>query len=239
VTRLVLADVAGHGSESDALAARLRRMIRKHINHLDQRRLAREVNEELAEHMARTDDSRFATVAFLTYFAPTEHLIVCNAGHPPPLWFSRRSEAWHFLSPDVPNPGPPLSEEGARYGGKRVANLPLGVVRGTEYVQFVVQLTKGDVVVAYTDGLVEAKDESGRLLGQEGLLRAAEAAGPDGKPEAIARDIVGAVEAHRASGAAEDDWTVAVVRHTASGPPRLTVGRIARVLPRMLGLRRV
>jgi serine phosphatase RsbU (regulator of sigma subunit) len=239
VTRLVVADVAGHGAASDELAARLRRMIRKHINHLDQRRLARDINEELAEHMDQTKDSRFATVAFLTYFAPTDHLIICNAGHPAPIWFNRRSEQWRRLEPGVPDPGPPLSDEDARYAGKPVANLPLGVVKGTEYVQFAVKLSKYEVVVAYTDGLIEAQDETGRMLGQEGLLRAAEVTGPDGEPEAIARRLLSKVQAHRGGGAIEDDSTLAVIRHSADDAPPITLGRIARVLPKALGFRRI
>lgn len=239
VTRMVIADVAGHGQEADELAGWLRDVMRKHINQLDQRKLARAVNQELAARMAAHDDDRFATVALLTYFAPTDHLIVCNAGHPPPLWFSRRHQRWFALTVDTPDRGPSMEGEKARYLGKPVANLPLGVIEGTDYVQFTAKLEPDDVVIVYTDGLVEARDVAGEMLGQAGLLAMAERLDPDRPPKELARSLLASVEAFRGQASSDDDQTVAVIRHTAVDPPEMTLGRMARVLPKVLGFRPV
>src|SRR5690348_6488670 len=74
VTRLALADVSGHGSSVDHVAIRLRKLMRKYINTLDQTQFAKELNREFA---ATDDDGRFATAVLLTYFAPTNHLMIC------------------------------------------------------------------------------------------------------------------------------------------------------------------
>ena len=87
VTRLALADIAGHGKSADGLAIVLRDLMRKYINTLDPTRFARTLNRELA---AATESECFATALLLTYFAPTRHLIICNAGHVHPLRYSAR-----------------------------------------------------------------------------------------------------------------------------------------------------
>lgn len=239
VTRLAIADVTGHGEEAAELALWLRGLMRKHINLLDQRRFARQINKELASREESSGLSRFATVALMTYFAPTDHLIVCNAGHPPPLWFSERTKQWGWLEPDSPDLGPSLKQETARYLGKSVANLPLGVLEGTHYVQFAVKLSPGDIVFVYTDGLIEATNPSGIMLGQEGLLRLAQAGGTEGSPQALAQRLLYGVDAHRGEQNPGDDLTVVAMRHTAEEAPPLSLGRLVRVLPRMLGLARV
>src|SRR5271154_3906511 len=65
VTRLALADVAGHGESADGMAIALRKLMRKYINTLDQTRFARALNQELA---AAAESDRFVTALLLTYF---------------------------------------------------------------------------------------------------------------------------------------------------------------------------
>ncbi len=51
-----------------------------------------------------------------------------------------------------------------------VANLPLGVIAPTDYVQFAVKLSKGDLVLIYSDSLIESKNSEGISLSEKGLL---------------------------------------------------------------------
>lgn len=53
VTRLALADIAGHGDSVDRLAVALRKLMRKHINTLDQTRFARRSIRSWAASTAR------------------------------------------------------------------------------------------------------------------------------------------------------------------------------------------
>lgn len=235
VTRLVVADVSGHGQDTDEAAQWLRSLMRKHINLLDQTGFARAINTEFTR---RATDGRFATAVLLTYFAPTDHLIVCNAGHPRPLWYSRRLQRWQSLHPDLPDTGPSIREAKGRYLLRRVADLPLGIIEPTEYNQFAVKLDEGDFVLVYTDAATEAMNAAGEQLREEGLLNLAARVEPQAVEQAGTALLRG-LDEWRGHGEPEDDQTLILLRHNGSAPPRITVGGALRTLSRMVGLVRV
>jgi serine phosphatase RsbU (regulator of sigma subunit) len=84
ISRLLLADVAGHGEAVAATAADLRTLMRRFVNRLDQKEFVRLLNQQFG---AMAKQSVFATGIVTTFFAPTRRLIVCNAGHPRPLLY--------------------------------------------------------------------------------------------------------------------------------------------------------
>jgi phosphoserine phosphatase RsbU/P len=235
VTRLVLADVSGHGAAVDGVAQSLRKLMRKYINTLDQTRFAIALNHEFAE---LDDAGRFATALILTYFAPTGHLIVCNAGHCRPLWRSAKTGLWQSLAPETVSACESLRGSKARYHFERLANLPLGILEPTDYQQFAIRLEPGDLVTLYTDGIVESEDATGRQLGEAGLLEMLQTASAQSAEELGMH--VGSHFASRQAGAAmADDLSLIVIRHTASGPPRASLGRSIKTIAKMLGLSRV
>lgn len=236
VMRLAVADVAGHGPGIQHIARWLRRRMRRYINVLDQTRFARAINLEFSRRHAK--DGRFATVLLGTYFAPTDHFIVCNAGHPPPLWFSTALGRWQRLTPEAADPGPPIARARATYRLARVSNLPLGVVQPTEYHQFAVRLYPGDMVLVYTDGLAETRNPKGGMLGDKGLLQIVREI-PRGDPAAFGRALLAEVDRFRHARPPTDDETLIVLYHNASDPPAMTLGQAVRSLARMIGLRRV
>jgi hypothetical protein len=171
VTRFIVADISGHGPDMDELAQWLLKMARRHINLLDQTRFARALNRDFSE---KVGDGQFATVLLATYFAPTHHLIVCNAGHPRPLWYSHLAAGWQFLDQAAANTGPSIRTERVRYMLSPVANLPLGVIEPTKYRQFAAKLEMGDMVIIYTDAMTEARNPAGEMLGERRLLELAQ-----------------------------------------------------------------
>src|SRR5947209_15580603 len=46
ITRLLVADVSGHGDKVAAVGANLRTMMRRYVNYLDQKRFVRSLNKE-------------------------------------------------------------------------------------------------------------------------------------------------------------------------------------------------
>jgi len=112
ISRFAVADISGHGSAAGELAGRLRRLMRKHIRTPDQTAFAQAINDEFLrlEH-----GGHFATALLTTYSAPTDHLIICNAGHPRPMWYHNATQTWSLLNQDMPG----LSAE--------LQNLPLVV----------------------------------------------------------------------------------------------------------------
>ena len=235
VTRLAIADVSGHGPSMDDIAKALRALMRKHINLLDQTHFAQALNREFGEH---AKDDYFATVLLATYFSPTGHLIICNGGHPRPVWFSRRLARWQFLDPGTPDKGASIRQEKAKYRLAPVANLPLGVIEPTDYHQFAVKLEPDDLVVFYTDALVDALNSQNRRLGEAGLLGVLDQLQPGELPD-FTESLLAHVHQWRDGLQCDDDQTVIVMHHNGSGPPKMTVAQAVKTMAKMFGLMRV
>ena len=218
ISRFALADAVGHGESASRLARRMRALMRKHIHTLDQSEMARALNRELA---GRADAGEFATAILTAYFPPTDELVVCNAGHPPPLWYRARAGAWTTL------------EQARARTQRSAANLPLGVIPPTEYVQFAAPLAPGDVVVMYTDGIVETELAAGGGLGATGLLEIVRGLDPTA-PQALAAGIREELEARRAKPGPQDDETIMVLHHNGADPPPISWGRRIRAMADML-----
>lgn len=238
VARFALADVAGHGDPASRLAETLRGLMKKHINFLDQTGLARVLNQEFSE---LSQEGRFATALLMSYFAPTDHLVICNAGHPRPLWYQASLGRWQWLDDD--SPGTTAAPN----------NLPLGLIDPTSYVQFSVKLGAGDLVVLYTDWLVEAASPDGRALGESGLLEIvtrlvtspspgtpttpfADSAQPGFDPRHLGQEILNAASRHRGGERFDDDRTLMLLHHNASGVPHRPVRGAIRAVANLLGL---
>src|SRR5207253_6872684 len=84
ITRIVVADVSGHGSSVAEFSSSLRALLRKNINHKSQHRLVEQLNRQFAEMAGMR---RFATALVATYLASTDRIFLCNAGPPRPLLF--------------------------------------------------------------------------------------------------------------------------------------------------------
>jgi len=226
ISRYVIADVSGHGEAVGRIAGSLRKLMRKHINRIDQSRFAMALNEEFSQ---LSGQGQFATAILLTYFAPTDELIICNAGHPRPLWYQASLNRWTLLHETV-------SDEREQAARDRVMHdLPLGVIEPTDYHQFVVALEPGDLVVVYTDALIESADAEGSQLGEQGLIELVRSIGPE-SPERLCNDLLCRVGAIRDSVDPGDDQTVMVLHHNATNPPSQSIGDRLRVLGRMMGL---
>jgi sigma-B regulation protein RsbU (phosphoserine phosphatase) len=223
ISRFVVADVSGHGDSVGQLSARLRSLMRKYINTLNQSRFVRELNREFS---AGVSDGKFATALLTTYFAPKDHLVICNAGHPPPLWHRAKDESWQYLQEDLPDCVRSLS------------NLPLGVIAPTRYHQFAVPLDKNDLVLIYTDWLIEARNAQGRQLGPEGLLELVRQIDTH-DPHSFCNELLDAVARYRDHAAPDDDVTVLLLRHNASDPPVPSLGEMAKVVGKLLHIVKV
>lgn len=213
ISRLLLADVAGHGAAVAATAADLRALMRRFVNRLDQGEFVRLLNQQFT---ALSKQGAFATAVVCTYFAPSRRLTVCNAGHPRPLLYRAAQKEWQFLQ--------------AMGGAQRAVplNIPLGLLDISEYEQFDITLQPGDLVVTYTDALLEAAGPDGEILGEEGVLRIIERLEHADAPALIA----GLTSAIPAEGLAADDVTVMVM--TATGrEPRVPLAAKAEAFVRL------
>ena len=112
------------------------------------------MNENFKHH---TQAGGFATAVVMTYVLKTKKLSICNAGHPHPLIYKHETGEWSTLDCDCQYAEP-------------LTNLPIGIFSTTQYKQFDVKIAHGDIVLSYTDSLIEARNAEGDFLGIEGLL---------------------------------------------------------------------
>ncbi len=221
IARLLLADVEGHGGSVADTAADLRTLMRRFVNRLDQGEFVRLLNEQFSE---LSEGGVFATAVVATFFEPSGRLTVCNAGHPRPLLYRAAKQRWEFLGhliPDGPNAAGP-------------SNLPLGLLEMSAYDQFDIELEPGDCVLSYTDGLMEAYDSGGEMLGENGVLRILRLVG-QGEPQKLIEKLLAEIANRHPKNLTEDDVTVLLVR--ASGKKGLySFGQKLSALGRLSGL---
>jgi len=155
ITRLLLADVSGHGDEVAGVARLLRDLMRQYVNFLDHTKFVRMMNRRFTDLSA---SNIFATALVTTFFSPTRVLTLCNAGHPPPAIYRAATRSWSLL-------------ETPRSDSRDPANLPLGILDIADYDQLDIHMEVGDFVLLYTDSLMEASDANGKFLGPAGVLK--------------------------------------------------------------------
>jgi len=196
ISRLLLADVAGHGHTVAATAADLRTLMRRFVNRLDQTEFVRLLNQQFAA-LPRT--GAFATAIVTTFFEPSRRLTICNAGHPRPLLYRAAQRHWDCL--------------GAQDAGSRStpSNIPLGLFVGAVYEQFDIELSQGDCLLSFTDALIESRDADGEMLGEDGLLRIVRLLG-DVEPQKLIEILLSEIERRYPENLSEDDVTVLVIR---------------------------
>jgi len=223
VSRLLLADVSGHGASAGRVAGRLTRLLRRYINQPDQTRLAEALNARL-DSLRR--DGKFATAVLATFLPQSRQLAICNAGHPAPLIYRAADDAWQALGVDT------TTDDHA------YQNLPLGITADVGYHQQTIQLEPGDSVLFYTDGLTEVWDRRQRMLGREGLRRLAAQADP-ARPGQFMAELRGLVRNYRRDREApfEDDATALLLRANGGQPRPLPRTQKLKNLVRMLGLK--
>lgn len=232
ITRLVVADVSGHGAPVAEMATSLRRLMRKHSNHYDQRLFVRAVNErfnELSDPEALPNGMVFATAVFASFYAPTDEFGLCNAGHPRPLRFNAKRGKWEVLevaSHDSPSRGSGSSSNASApttRASDGPSNLPLGIIDDTQYDQRLFTLGPSDLVLIYTDSLVEVRAKAGEgegatakrmpMLGEAGLLEVCSSLDPT-RPDEFIESLIDRLAEFSGKGrdAFDDDVTVLLLK---------------------------
>lgn len=134
---------------------------------------------------------RYATVFHGVFDKTTRTLRYVNAGHNPPLVL-RADGSVHWLEPN---------------------GAPVGMFPDSNYQEHVVRLNAGDLIIAYSDGVVEATNPAGEEWGVEGLLKAMDAS--EIQCSTSAEEIIELIFSSMddfSRGCQTDDATLAVLR---------------------------
>jgi sigma-B regulation protein RsbU (phosphoserine phosphatase) len=185
---LVLGDVSGKGLAAALLMGVIHGAVRSSqwtgssVRHEDS---LSKLNQLLC---AKTANERFASL-FSCYFDPETALLhYINAGHLPPLLVSR-GEVQRL------GEGGPV----------------LGLLTEATYRQGKVAVEPGDVLVMYSDGILEAQRADEEEFGEERILRII-CESRDKSPNEICHAILAGVRSFLGNDAPHDDQTLLVVR---------------------------
>lgn len=183
---VLIGDVAGKGVETSALSSMVRFFVEARSWDADDPGAVLEQANTLLRD--RLPGDRFVTAFFGC--VGTHSLRYANAGH---------------LTPMILRTDGTISETSAD-------GLPLGVEERASYETGELPLVQGDVLFAFTDGIVEARRD-GELLGGDGLRRILqEASAITREPQALAQGVHERVRAW-ATGLSDDAAIVALRRH--------------------------
>ncbi len=185
---LTICDVSGKGVRASLLMASIRASLRAHAaNIYDMVSVLERVNRDLCQDRLTSD---FATLFYGVLNYKTRRLTYSNAGHPPPLLLRKGAII-------------PLSAGGGL----------IGLEEHARWRQEFVTLQKGDVLLAYTDGLSEALNFEDEAFGHERIEQALEAgAAAYDKAEGILKHILWEMRRFTGLQTPGDDLTMVALR---------------------------
>jgi serine phosphatase RsbU (regulator of sigma subunit) len=185
----VVADAAGKGVSAALYMAVTRTLFRA---------LARasatvsEVTSRMNAELARDNDAQFFVTAFVGRLdLTTGELRYCNAGHPLPLL--------------VPAASSPRALEGPE------GSTALGIMEDLTYQEKTARLAAGDLILAFSDGVTEAVDPTGRMFSDQ-QLHDVVARRSGQAPQQLVNRVVESVKTFAAEAPQEDDITVLAVQ---------------------------
>ncbi|MHC4443966.1 MAG: SpoIIE family protein phosphatase [Planctomycetota bacterium] len=183
---LAIADVSGKGVPASLLMASLRSALRVNVHHtynIDH------IMTEVNQHVCRdTTIAEFATLFYGVLTPDGKRLTYCNAGHHPPMLL--RDGKIQYLS---------------------TGGMVLGVDCDTTFERELIDLRKGDVLLLYTDGAVDAMNFNDETFGSkrliDSLIRYA-----DNDAQLMAKNILWDIRRFRGLADRTDDVTMVTLK---------------------------
>jgi AraC-like DNA-binding protein len=146
---IAIGDVSGKGIGAALIMASLQAYLRAHAlhPHSDPSTLIADVNQLV---YTSSPTHLFASLFYAEYQPATRMLRYVNAGHNPPIVLRPRDGRCELFRL---NP----------------SSMPVGISSETQFESANFQLHRGDLFIAYTDGITEVQDRRGELWGLERL----------------------------------------------------------------------
>lgn len=144
---LVIADVSGHNVGAALIMAETRTFIHSKINeNYPLSVMLNQLNEFFHDDLSRAE--LFVTMFYLRYILGKRTLTYTNAGHNKPLLWRKATEECEHLDTE---------------------GMILGIKRNVIFEEHQTVMQPGDILLLYTDGIVEAENSQGDFFGIERL----------------------------------------------------------------------
>ncbi|MFZ0427554.1 MAG: PP2C family protein-serine/threonine phosphatase [Acidobacteriota bacterium] len=144
---IVVGDISGKGISAALLMASLQSTIRSGLGELNgdpRARIAQVVRNVNRQLYRRSSPESYSTLVLSHFDASLMRLYYCNAGHHPPLHFSE-----------------------GRVSGLTVGGTVVGLFENWDFEAGEVTLCPGDLLLYFTDGVVEAANAEGEQFGTD------------------------------------------------------------------------
>jgi len=144
----VIADASGKGLPGSIFMTNSRSIFKVMATEEDSPAKVIQRTNELVIKEVNAAGSMFVTMFYGIYDRSGKVFRYSNAGHNPPIFIDNSSSIVSFLEPH---------------------GTPVGIIEGQEYGQSEIQMNEGDMVILFTDGVVEAKNSRGDMFGVDML----------------------------------------------------------------------
>ncbi len=152
-TALAVGDVSGKAAPAALYAALTNGILRSLApQHLSPAAMLAALNDQLQE---RKLDSQYVTMLMAVWDDNNQTLQIANAGSVQPL----------FVAANADTNKPPAVRT------IQVEGFPLGMFPNAEYEEFTLSTRPGDLIVFFSDGIVDAINGTGEMFGDERLAR--------------------------------------------------------------------
>jgi sigma-B regulation protein RsbU (phosphoserine phosphatase) len=168
---IMLGDVSGKAAPAALYAALVSGVLRSlAARHLPPAELLAELNNQLQE---RKLDSQYVTMLMGLWNDDTRTLQIANAGSVQPLYVTNVANA-AIASSGGKKRQPSTAECAEASRGVRVSTIeaegfPLGMFPNAEYEEFSIAANPGDLLVFFSDGIVDAENAEGEMFGTDRL----------------------------------------------------------------------
>ena len=191
LTRIAVADVAGHGEAVSHMSQWLYDALVERMNSLEGNGILTDLNSLIHSQ----GSPPMATAAVVAFYLGDSNLYFSYAGHPPLLLRRKDDSGWKSLELQ-PSPTP--------------GNLPLGLLREAPYDQEEAPLMAGDRMFLYTDGVTDGMNSGGDCFGYERLLEVLDLS--DGESLAgVKNAVLGALRSQTGGSLGHDDVTLMMI----------------------------
>jgi sigma-B regulation protein RsbU (phosphoserine phosphatase) len=188
---LVIADVTGHSIGSALIMAEARGLLHSlYTTDISVAEILQSLGRLLYDDLSRAE--LFVTIFYARYDSQSNLLSYADAGHNPPLMYNRETRSFQELDAE---------------------GLMLGVKIDFHYEERQVSIREGDLLVLFTDGIIEACNPSGELFGLDRLKKLISDKSAE-EPAMIIEALFRELSLFTLTSAFQDDVSMVVVKFT-------------------------
>lgn len=212
MSRVCLADVAGHGETVSAIGREIHDHLRRSVDVVDERKVLSRFNDRLNKQ----DQRAMTTAVLVTYYPPRRRLTVCYAGHPVGWLYRADSRQWVSLQSETSRP----------QHRPAFVDIPLGVGFTPEFTRHRFTVARGDRILLITDGVLETASPEEHQFDRQGIEDLLSATG--GNCEDVAGRLLTALHAHAGTDELAHDDVTFFLGEFGDGPPGPAIWHVVK-----------